>query len=274
MSSSVERFDEKARREVGRHGRTVLHRGELLRHPVSTRLLHWSVAISFILSLVSGFAIYSPWLYRWLTPIFGGGPMTRFLHPWFGLAFDVFFLFQFLNWFVPMRWTKTDGRWLRRIKAYTTNREKLEAEDVGFFNGGQKIYFWSIVVSGVLFLLTGFLLWFDDVVPRSLVAVSYIIHDIAALIMLAGFIIHIYEGTAAAPGTFRSMVDGTVSRAWAWTHHPAWYKEVTGRDPRADYEKERRLQNERTRAIEDWDRGQERRAQIESASESTEMPER
>src|SRR5687768_17796007 len=85
MSSSVERFDEKARRKFSQHGQTVVHHGELLRHPVYTRVLHWSVAISFILSLVSGFAIYSPWLYPWLTPLFGGGPMTRFLHPWFGL---------------------------------------------------------------------------------------------------------------------------------------------------------------------------------------------
>src|SRR5215216_8020981 len=103
MSTSVERFDERARREADRIGTTVVHRGELLRHPVYTRLLHWSVAISFILSLVSGFAIYSPWLYRWLTPLFGGGAMTRFLHPWFGLLFDVVFFFQFLNWFTPMR---------------------------------------------------------------------------------------------------------------------------------------------------------------------------
>ena len=50
MSSSVERFDEKARRKFSRYGQTVVHRGELLRHPVYTRVLHWSVAISFILS--------------------------------------------------------------------------------------------------------------------------------------------------------------------------------------------------------------------------------
>jgi formate dehydrogenase subunit gamma len=274
MSSSVERFDEKAQREVGRHGRTVVHRGELLRHPVYTRLLHWSVAISFILSLVSGFAIYSPWLYRWLTPLFGGGPMTRFLHPWFGLFFDIFFLFQFLNWFVPMRWTKADSRWLRRIKEYMTNKEKLEPEDVGFFNAGQKLYFWTIAVSGLLFLITGLPLWFDDAVPLWLVAVSYVVHDIAALIMLAGFIIHIYEGTAAQPGTFRSMIDGTVSRAWAWTHHPAWYKEVTGRDPREDYERASRRQRERARAIETWEREQDMNDSSMSAVDPGELPER
>jgi formate dehydrogenase subunit gamma len=239
MSGSIERFDEEARREVGRWGHTVIHRGELLRHPVYTRFLHWSVAIFFILSLLTGFAIYSPWLYRWLAPLFGGGPTTRLLHPWFGLAFDIAFFFQFLNWFTPMTWTKADGRWLRRIKAYTTNETKVEPEDVGFFNGGQKLYFWAIVLSAVLFLLTGLLLWFDDAVPRWSVAVSYVVHDIAALVMLAGFIIHVYEGTAAAPGTFRSMIDGTVTRAWAWTHHPAWYREVTGRDPQDTDEPER-----------------------------------
>ena len=259
MSSSVERFDERARREASRYGRTVVHRGELLRHPVYTRVLHWSVAIFFVLSLLSGFALYSPWLFRWLAPLFGGGPMARFLHPWFGLAFELFFLFQFLNWFAPMAWTKADGRWMRRIKEYTTNKEKVEAEDVGFFNGGQKLYFWAIVISAVLFLVTGLLLWFDDAVPRWLVALSYVVHDIAALVMLGGFIIHVYEGTAAMPGTFRAMTDGTVSEEWAWTHHPAWYAEVTGRDPREDYERERRLLAGRERASAARERGQDER---------------
>jgi cytochrome b subunit of formate dehydrogenase len=78
MSTSVERFDERARRAADRVGSTTVHRGELLRHPVYTRALHWLVAIAFVLSLLSGFAIYSPWLFHFLTPIFGGGAMTRF----------------------------------------------------------------------------------------------------------------------------------------------------------------------------------------------------
>lgn len=216
-------------------GRTVIHRGELLRHPVYTRILHWSVAITFTLSLLSGLAIYSPWLFRWLTPLFGGGAMTRLLHPWFAVVFTILFFFQFVNWFMPMRWTKSDTRWLKRIRSYVLNREPVEPPETGFFNGGQKLYFWAIVASTIVFLLTGIPLWFDDVVPRWLVAVSYVLHDIAALVMLGGFIIHIYEGTAAQPGTFRSMVDGTVTKEWAWTHHPRWYAEVTRRDPQEDY---------------------------------------
>ena len=76
----------------------------------------------------------------------------------------------------------------------------------------------------------------DQAVPRTLTAISYVFHDVAALVMLGGFMIHVYQSTASEPGTFRSMIDGTVAEAWAWTHHPRWYREVTGRDPRRDYE--------------------------------------
>ncbi len=239
MSNAVERFDEVARRRVGAHGRTVVYAGEILRHPVYTRVLHWSVAIFFLLSLLSGFAIYSPWLYHWLTPLFGGGPMTRLLHPWFSLGFVLFFLLQFLNWLKPMAWGPEDREWMRHMRAYVANEEKLEPESVGYFNGGQKIYFWAIAVSAVLFLLTGIPMWFPEIFGRIAVAISYVLHDVAALVMLVGFIVHIYEGTASQPGTFQSMTRGTVSNAWAWTLHPAWYRWATGRDPRADYERAR-----------------------------------
>lgn len=245
MSATAKNFDEKARGEFARHGTTRVHRGELLRHPAYTRFLHWSVAIFFILALLSGFALYTPWLYRWLTPLFGGGPRTRLLHPWFGLIFEVFFVFQFINWFAPMAWKESDRRWMKRLRQYATNEERLEGEDVGFFNAGQKLYFWTIVVAAILFLITGVLMWFDNVVGRWVVAVSYVVHDLAALVMFAGLVIHIYEGTAQQPGTFHSMIDGTVTDRWAWTHHPAWYREVTGRDPRESYEREKRRIEER-----------------------------
>ena len=269
MSTTTERFDRRARGEFARIGKTRVYRGELLRHPVYTRFLHWSVAIFFILSLLTGFAIYSPWLFHFLTPMFGGGARTRALHPWFGLIFEVFFLFQFINWFAPMVWTAADRRWLKRIRGYATNEKGLEEEDVGFFNGGQKLYFWSIAISAVLFLITGLLLWFDDTVPRWSVAVSYVIHDLAALLMLAGFIIHIYEGTAHQPGTFRSMINGTVTEKWAWTHHPAWFKAITGRDSRDAYEREKRRQEERQHAIRAWEAEYDSRENARSESAET-----
>jgi formate dehydrogenase subunit gamma len=216
--------------------RTVVHDGELLRHPAHTRVLHWAVAIFFVLALLSGFAIYTPWLYHWVAPLFGGGATTRVLHPWFSLGFVVAFAAQVVNWLRPMSWTSDDTRWLRHLKDYISNTGGLEPDYVDFFNGGQKLYFWLIVASAAIFLVSGVPLWFPTTFGRAVTAMGYVLHDVAALLMLVGFIIHIYEATAAQPGTFQSMTRGTVAKRWAWTHHPAWYRRATGRDPRADYQ--------------------------------------
>jgi formate dehydrogenase subunit gamma len=135
-----------------------------------------------------------------------------------------------------MWWTDDDTRWMRRVKQYVSNEEIAEPEYVDFFNGGQKVYFWAIVASAVVFLVSGVPMWFPGTFGRPAVAISFVLHDIAAIVMLVGFIIHIYEGTAAQPGTFRSMTRGSVERRWAWTLHPAWYHRATGRDATADRE--------------------------------------
>jgi formate dehydrogenase subunit gamma len=237
MATVIERFDDKARHAFDLVGKTKVYKGELLRHPVYTRVLHWAVALFFFLALLSGFGIYLPWLFRWFTPIFGGGPLSRELHPWFGVGFVFFFGLQALNWIRPMAWTKADSNWMRGIKKIAGGEEKMDPPDTGFFNAGQKLMFWEIVAGCAVYLITGIVLWFGAATfGRITVAVCYVLHDISAIVMLGGIFIHIYLSTIGEPGTFHAMTRGAVSEAWAWTFHPAWYKEVTGRDPRADCE--------------------------------------
>jgi formate dehydrogenase subunit gamma len=241
MASSVERFDDKARDTFESFGQTTVYRGELLRHPVYTRALHWMVALFFFLALFSGFGIYLPWLFRWFTPIFGGGQLSRTMHPWFGVAFVFFFALQTLNWLKPMAWTPADTNWMRGMKKIISGEEKMDPPETGFFNAGQKFQFWEIVIGCVVYLITGIVMWAGaGTFGRISVAISYVLHDISALIMLGGIFIHIYESTFGQPGTFQAMIRGAVSEAWAWTFHPAWYKEVTGRDARQACEEERR----------------------------------
>jgi formate dehydrogenase subunit gamma len=241
MASAVERFDNRARQTFERFGQTEVYRGELLRHPVYTRVLHWMVALFFFLALFTGFGIYLPWLFRWFTPIFGGGQLSRIMHPYFGVAFVFFFALQMLNWIAPMKWTSADTKWMSTLHANVTGKEKLDPPDTGFFNAGQKLQFWEIVGGCILYLITGIILWAGArTFGRWPVAVSYVLHDISALIMLGGIFIHIYLSTIGEPGTFQAMTRGAVSEAWAWTFHPAWYKQVTGRDPRQAYEEARK----------------------------------
>jgi formate dehydrogenase subunit gamma len=228
-------------------GHTVVYEDEVLRHDIRTRVIHWGVAIFFILALLSGFALFTPWLYHLLAPLFGGGPRARLLHPWFGLGFIVVMLFLMGKWHSDMRWVPSDRTWFRRISAYITHADKVEPDYVGKFNAGQKIWYWAMVISAIVFLITGIPMWFPEYLGRTPMWISYFFHDLAGLVMLGGFLIHIYEGTAALSGTFRSMVRGTVTRAWAWTNHPGWYRAVTGRDPKADLQDAERVQAERMR---------------------------
>jgi formate dehydrogenase subunit gamma len=217
---------------INRVGLTVVYVGELLRHRAYTRFLHWAYGIFFFLALLTGFAIYSPLLFHWITPLFGGGAIARMLHPWFGLGFVIFFGLQALNWASVMAWRPGDTRWMRRIKDYATHKEAVEPSDVGFFNAGQKAQFWEIVVTSIAFVITGIIMWFPEIFGGTLVAISYVVHDISALLIIAGVIVHIYLSTIGEPGTIQAMTRGTVKESWAWTHHPAWYKEATGKDPK------------------------------------------
>src|SRR6201986_5510688 len=122
MASSVNRFVHR-NNAIDRMGKTVVYAGELMRHPVYTRFLHWMVGIFFSLALLSGFGISLPWIFRFFTPLFGGGAMTRLLHPWFGLGFVFFFALQAINWLGVMRWSPSDSRWIKDIKDYITGTD-------------------------------------------------------------------------------------------------------------------------------------------------------
>ena len=42
--------------------------------------------------------------------------------------------------------------------------------------------------------------------------------------LIPGVLAHAYLGTVANPGTWRVLVDGSVTREWARHHHPNWYE--------------------------------------------------
>jgi formate dehydrogenase subunit gamma len=129
---------------------------------------------------------------------------------------------------------------MKNIREYVIRSDSTESPETGFFNGGQKLMFWEIVCGSIAYVITGVMMWFPETFGRILVSLAYVIHDISALIMLFGIFFHIYLSTFGEPGTIQAMTRGTVSEAWAWTHHPAWYKAVTGRDPRQAIEQAER----------------------------------
>jgi formate dehydrogenase subunit gamma len=111
-------------------------------------------------------------------------------------------------------------------------RYQGDDSEVGKYNPGQKLFFWSVIAGAIALLVTGIVMWFPLSFSEIFREASYVIHDIAFILFFVAIVFHIYLGTIGEPGTFRSMTRGTVTRAWARLHHPRWFREVTGEQTR------------------------------------------
>jgi formate dehydrogenase beta subunit/formate dehydrogenase gamma subunit len=199
----------------------------IVRHSTMSRVIHWSVALSFFLTLFSGLPIWTP-IFGWMAAFFGGLSVCRWLHPWIGIAFVAATMTMIAYWLRDMRLTRGDWAWLGPKFVDYLRRRGAADPTTGKYNGGQKLFFYLVALLAFVLLATGVVLWFPSSFSASLRQVSWPIHDVAFLAFAVAIVGHIYLGTAALPGTFRSMTRGTVSKAYARFHHPGWYRDVTG----------------------------------------------
>ena len=200
----------------------------VLRYTLTERIVHWASALFYMYLLATGLAFYTPSLW-WLAVVLGGGPTSRFWHPFAGLAFVATVIWMWSRWGKDMHITDVDRRWNKTVMNYIRNEDD-RLNPAGRFNTGQKQYFWAMFYGGLALLASGLVLWFTDSLPWSLRWVRYIavlVHVIAFLCTVAGFIVHVYMGTAVVRGGFASVIRGEVTRNWARIHHPLWLEEIS-----------------------------------------------
>lgn len=190
------------------------------------RIVHWVVGTTFVVLVLTGLAFSYPSLF-WLTIFVGGGAAARVIHPWMGFFFSAALVVMFFIWIRDMWIGKADVEWLKALRQYTFH-QKDQVPDTGKYNGGQKLFFWIMVVFGLAHLFTGIPLWAPEGYSAGTLSLMRFIHYLVTLPGVIFLIAHIYLGTLAFPGTARGMVWGKVSRAWAKRHHPLWKQEETG----------------------------------------------
>lgn len=198
---------------------------DLTRFTYFERIVHWALGLTFVFLLLTGLALSYPSFF-WLTALVGGGPAARALHPWFGIVFAVSVVLMLFLWVKDMLLNKADGEWLRAVKHYVRH-DRERVPPTGKYNGGQKLFFWLQFVLGIVLLITGVPLWIPESFGAGLLGAMRLLHYFAALGAGLLLIVHVYLGTIAYPGTARSMLYGTVSRAWAKLHHPLWHQQKT-----------------------------------------------
>jgi len=196
------------------------------RYNTQERLNHWFTAIAFILLILSGFSLFHPSLF-WLTNLFGGGPWTRILHPYIGVVMFVSFSALALRFWHHNFLSKNDIQWLKQIPDVIQNHEE-KLPEVDRYNAGQKLLFWTMVITIPTLFVTGIIIWqpwFTPYFPRNVDRFAVLLHAFFAFVMSTGIIVHVYAAIWVK-GTIRAMIRGTVARGWVKKHHPGWYKRI------------------------------------------------
>jgi len=207
----------------------VMRSGEIRRYDANERLVHWIVAILFILLTASGLAFFHP-AFWFLSVLLGGGTWARILHPFIGVLMFVFFFVMAMRYWGDNKIQPYDREWGKRLSDVINNRDD-NLPPIDKYNVGQKQLFWTMVVTMVLLIVSGIMMWrpyFAGAFPIPLIRIAAVVHMLSAFVLIVGIIVHVYAALFWVRGSLRAMTRGTVSRAWAKHHHPLWYRRMTG----------------------------------------------
>lgn len=197
------------------------------------RALHWSMAFTFLtlafsgLMLVYGKYFLKPYIPTelWAWTIYA----AKQYHNYMGPLFAILLIIVLLKWWRKSLFNKVDIQWFMKLGGMV-GKHKGSHPSAGFSNGGEKAIYWLLIVFGAFVAVSGLVLDFPifDQTRRDM-ELSNLVHMFSALILICGFIFHIYIGLFGMEGALEGMVTGKVDETWAKEHHDIWYEEVKRR---------------------------------------------
>jgi formate dehydrogenase gamma subunit len=203
---------------------------QVLRFARGEMMLHWSIAIPFILCFVTGvtmkllFNLHSESLFRdvlsFLHRVAGGClavfPTLAVLRNWRDYKVHIY------NVKVGFSWTIDDLKWLFLVGPATVSK-RIVLPEQRKFNAAERMNFMMVMVTYPLFVATGVFLWghgVDHFIP-------WVVHVSLSLVAPLLMFGHIYMAVVN-PSTrvgLSGMITGRVDREWAKHHYRRWYQE-------------------------------------------------
>ncbi len=207
--------------EVTESGRKVL------RFELTERIVHWLLAGVFLLLTVTGVVlafgrfVVLPWSGPEVFAVIASASKEG--HNLFGPLFIVALLWFFVLFVGRNLPRLVDIYWLIRAGGMLGGGHPA----AGFFNGGEKIWFWILTIGGLAVSTSGVVLDFPALVEgRNPLVLALVVHGIAAVVLIAASFGHMYLGTLGVKGSLEGMKSGLVDEAWAHAHHVLWYEEL------------------------------------------------
>jgi len=197
------------------------------------RTMHWYTAILFIVLSITGLSMLFGRAV--LIPLLGGegfaawASLSISIHNLIGPFFTIGVFAMLLFWIKNNIPNATDLKWLATGGGIIGNAHP----SAGKANGGEKIWYWLVILVGLLAVCgSGLVLigWaaqlglMDN--TRATMQFMHQVHAIAAIVWIIAFFGHAYIGTLGTEGALEGMTTGRVSVEWAKQHHDLWYDEV------------------------------------------------
>jgi formate dehydrogenase subunit gamma len=206
------------------------HEVEKYRKPV--RVLHWIHSGAFVLLFLTGLVLFIPGL-----SALAEDGWTRLIHRIGAAIFVVIpLIYLIVNPRSAIRglkqaftWGSEDIGWLKAAPRYYFLGDERDMPPQGEMNTGQKMWWFIVVVFGVLFVITGAIMWFaKGAAPAALLQWMVFIHDVSFIVIGAMFFVHIYLGVLHPLMTdaWSAITGGKVSAEYAKKHHGKWYAEI------------------------------------------------
>lgn len=199
------------------------------RYTTGARINHWITATCLVLLAISGLSMFHPALF-FLSGLFGGGQITRWIHPWIGVVLFFSFLGLFIRFWRANLWRIEDGTWLAKLRDVLSAHEERVPE-VGKYNAGQKAVFWLMSILIITLIASGLISWdqyFGAFTSVEVKRIAILVHALASIIIICVWIVHVYAAIWVR-GSIHAMTSGQVTGGWAWRHHRKWLKELVGK---------------------------------------------
>lgn len=213
--------------------------------------VHWLNAAAFFLLYLSGLPMYTD-TFNFMYAVFGGPENARLLHRIGGIALllpiVIILIFDpkgFFHWIKTIfTWSKRDIKFILAFpKEFFGRNPKVPKQD--YYNGGEKINSLLIIVCTVILVGSGFVMWFPDAFPQTLVNWSYPLHNIGFGLAAVTVVGHIFLSIAHPNSkvSIEGMKSGNIPEWYAEEHHGQWYEDEVkplleeGGEPRLPWEK-------------------------------------
>jgi len=191
------------------------------------RVLHWTTATLFIVLSITGLSLLFGRAV--LIPILGHAGFAAYAevammsHNYVGPFFTACVAAMALAWVWHNVPNKVDWEWFKAGGGLFGGKHP----SAGRMNGGEKVWFWFIILVGGVVCATGVILDFPIWgQTRETMQIATLVHAIASIMWIGLFFGHAYIGTLGTEGAIDGMTTGYVSVEWAQQHHDLWYEEV------------------------------------------------